>query len=205
MNDELFFNADIILEDDTARLEPLQEKHFDLLLPIAMQKMIWEFTSAKVNTEEDFRAYFDTALLEKKQQRSYPFAIYNKRTSQYAGSTRFGNIEFKHKRLEIGWTWVDPTLHGTGFNKHCKFLLLSFGFEKLMLNRIELKTSSLNLRSQKAMLKIGAVKEGLLRKHIINDDGTIRDSVYFSFINDEWPGIKATIFKEMPAWQVETI
>jgi RimJ/RimL family protein N-acetyltransferase len=71
-----------------------------------------------------------------------------------------------------------------------------------MLNRIELKTSSLNLRSQKAMLKIGAVKEGLMRKHIINDDGSTRHSVYFSFINDEWPEIKATIFKEMPSWQI---
>ncbi|MBK6634766.1 MAG: GNAT family N-acetyltransferase [Chitinophagaceae bacterium] len=89
-----------------------------------------------------------------------------------------------------------PDLHGTGFNKHAKFLLLSFGFEQLQLNRIELKTSLLNLRSQKAMLKIGAVKEGVLRRHSINDDGTVRDTVYFQFYQEEWPEIKKSIFGE---------
>ena len=105
-------------------------------------------------------------------------------------------MDLKNKKLEIGWTWLHPKLHATGFNKHCKFLLLSYCFEKLQLIRVELKTSSLNLRSQKAMLKIGAVKEGTLRKNFINEDGTIRDSVYFSFLDDEWPGIKKNIFKE---------
>jgi len=111
-------------------------------------------------------------------------------------ATRYANIEFAHKKLEIGWTWINPSLQGTGFNKHCKFLLLSFGFEILGLNRIELKTSHLNLKSQKAMMKIGAIREGLFRKNIINDDGTLRDTMYFSFINDEWPEIKQRIFKE---------
>ena len=92
--------------------------------------------------------------------------------NQYAGSTRYGNIEFHDKKTR-DWLDMDPSiLQGTGFNKHCKFLLLQFGFETLGLNRVELKTSYLNLKSQKAMLKIGAVKEGVLRKHIINDDGT---------------------------------
>ena len=135
-------------------------------------------------------------MLEKQQKRSYPFTYYNKQTNQYAGSTRFGNIDLANKKLEIGWTWLHPDLHGTGFNKHAKFLLLSFGFEQLKLNRIELKTSLLNLRSQKAMLKIGAVKEGILRRHSINDDGTVRDTVYFSFIKEEWPEIKKGIFGE---------
>ena len=196
MDYSTFFEQGIILEDELVRLEPLEEKHFDLLLPVAMENSLWLFTVAKINTAEEFRKYFDTALEEKKNKRSYPFAYYNKQTGQYAGSTRFGNIEFAHKKVEIGWTWIHPSLQGTGFNKHCKFLLLSFGFETLLLNRIELKTSLLNLKSQKAMLKIGAVKEGVFRKNIINDDGTIRDTVYFSFINDEWSAIKHSIFKE---------
>jgi RimJ/RimL family protein N-acetyltransferase len=196
MNNKHFFETPIILEDEWARLEPLEEKHFELLLPTALQTMIWEFTMAKIYTAADFRKYFDTALLEKKEHRAYPFAVYNKQLNQYMGCTRFGNIDLNNKKLEIGWTWIDPQLHGTGFNKHCKFLLLSFCFDQLLLNRVELKTSTLNLRSQKAMLKIGAVKEGVLRNNFINDDGTIRSSMYFSFIKEEWPKTKNNIFKE---------
>ena len=191
-----FFEQDIILEDDILRIEPLEEKHFELLLPVAMEESLWLFTVANINSAETFRKYFDTALEEKRNKKSYPFAYFNKQTQQYVGSTRYGSIEFQHKKVEIGWTWIHPSLQGSGFNKHCKFLLLSFGFETLGLNRIELKTSLLNLKSQKAMLKIGAVKEGIFRKNIINDDGTLRDTVYFSFINDEWPAVKQNIFNE---------
>ena len=196
MDHSTFFEQEIILEDELVRIEPLQEKHFELLLPVAMEGSLWQFTVARINSRESFRKYFDTALEEKRNKRSYPFAYYHKQQQQYVGSTRYGNIEFPHKKLEIGWTWIHPSLQGTGFNKHCKFLLLRYGFETLGLNRIELKTSMLNLRSQKAMLKIGAVKEGVFRKNIINEDGSIRDTVYFSFINNEWPEIKNSIFKE---------
>ncbi|MBK7124037.1 MAG: GNAT family N-acetyltransferase [Chitinophagaceae bacterium] len=175
----------VILEDEWVRLEPLEEKHYELLLPVAMHTDLWSFTSAKIKEPGDFKKYFETALLEKQQKRSYPFAYYNKQTNQYAGSTRFGNIDLANKKLEIGWTWIHPQVP-----------VALFGFEQLQLNRIELKTSLLNLRSQKAMLKIGAVKEGVLRRHSINDDGTVRDTVYFSFIREEWPEIKKSIFGE---------
>lgn len=191
-----FFEQQVILEDELVRIEPLEEKHFELLLPTALEESLWLFTVARINSAETFRKYFDMAMEEKRNKRCYPFAYYSKLQQQYVGSTRFGNIDFPNKKLEIGWTWINPSLQGTGFNKHCKFLLLSYGFEKLGLNRIELKTSHLNLKSQKAMLKIGAVKEGLFRKHTINDDGSIRHTVYFSFINDEWPAIKNSVFKE---------
>ncbi len=191
---ENFFDQQIILEDELVRIEPLEEKHFELLLPTAMESSLWLYTVAKINSEETFRKYFDTAMEEKQQKRSYPFAYYNKQQQQYVGSTRFANIEFPHKKLEIGWTWIHPSQQGTGFNKHCKFLLLQFGFETLGLNRIELKTSLLNLKSQKAMRKIGAIQEGIFRKNFINDDGTLRDTVYFSFVYDEWPAIKQNIF-----------
>lgn len=193
---ENFFEQQVILEDELVRIEPLEERHFELLLPIAMQPSLWLYTVAKIDSENAFRKYFNTALEEKKQKRSYPFAYFHKPTQQYAGSTRYGNIDFPNKRVEIGWTWINTSLQGTGFNKHCKFLLLSFGFETLGLNRIELKTSHLNIISQKAMAKIGAVKEGVFRNHTINDDGTIRHTVYFSFIKDEWPETKEKIFRE---------
>jgi N-acetyltransferase len=191
-----FFTTPLILEDEVVRIEPLEEKHFELLLPTALQQDLWRFTIQKINSPDDFRKYFDTALKEKEEKKSYPFAYFNKQTQQYCGSTRYGNIDFNNKGLEIGWTWVNQLLHGKGFNKHCKFLLLSYGFEQLGLNRIQLKTSHLNLRSQKAMLKIGAVPEGVFRNHIINEDGTIRHSHYFSFIKEDWPVTKENIFKE---------
>jgi N-acetyltransferase len=191
-----FFEQNHVLQNERARLEPLTEKHFELLLPIAMHSELWEFTGAKVRSEADFKRYFDAALAEKRVGNSFPFAIYDKQHNQYAGCTRYGNISFLNKRVEIGWTWYHPALQRTGINKACKILLLSFGFETLKLNRIELKTSILNLKSQGAMLKIGAVKEGVLRNHMINEDGDVRDTVYFSFIAPDWPAIKKTIFKE---------
>jgi RimJ/RimL family protein N-acetyltransferase len=197
MNYEDFFDNTIILENEQVRLSPLMPEHFEVLLPIALEKSLWQFTTAKINSAADFKVYFDTALLERQQKKSYPFVIFDKNTNQYAGSTRFGNIECKHKRTEIGWTWLRTSLHSTGFNRQCKFLLLSFAFEKLLFNRVELKTNLLNLRSQKAMRKLGAVEEGVFRKHIINDDGTVRDSIFFSFINDDWPLIKKKFFTDL--------
>lgn len=196
MNYDNFFESQLILEDELVRIEPLEERHFELLLPVALHKELWLLTTVQINSAEDFRKYFDTALLERQQKRSYPFAYFNKQTQQYVGSTRFGNIDFSNKRAEIGWTWIHPSMQGTGFNKHCKFLLLSYAFEQLQLNRIELKTSHLNFRSQKAMLKIGAQREGIFRNHIINENGTIRHSHFFSFIIEEWPSVKATIFAD---------
>ena len=196
MNTTNFTEQEFILENDRSRLEPLTEKHFNELLPIAMEREIWEFTSADVKNEADFRRYFNQALAERKAGNSYPFAIYDKQAGIYAGCTRYGNISMPNKRVEIGWTWYKPSLQRSGINKATKILLLDFGFDNLGLNRVELKTSILNLKSQGAMLKIGAVKEGILRRHMIAENGTVRDTVYFSFIKEEWAGIRETIFKE---------
>lgn len=194
---ENFFTQHIVLEDEWVRIEPLEENHYEHLVPVAMHKQLWLYTGAKVNEVKDFRRYFDTALNERATNRSYPFAYFNKNTGLYAGSTRYANIEFPNKKLEIGWTWLDPSLHGTGFNRHAKLLLLNYGFDVLELNRIELKTSLLNLISQKAMQNIGAVREGILRSHSINDDGLVRDTVYFSFIREEWPETKNKFFGDL--------
>lgn len=189
-----FFKQEMILENDHSRLEPLEEMHYEQLLPIAMQTEIWEFTSVSVQTESDFRSYFDEALAERRNQAGYAFAVFDKNKKTYAGCTRYGNISFQHKRLEIGWTWYSPSLQRTGINKATKFLLLEFAFATLGMNRVELKTSLTNIKSQGAMLKIGAVKEGILRRHMVNPNGSLRDSVYFSFIAEDWPAIKKSIF-----------
>lgn len=197
MQYDRFFDEHIILEDDLVRLEPLEEKHFEHLMPVALHDQLWLYTGAKVYSAADYKKYFDTAISERKNKKSYPFAYYNKQTNTYVGCTRYANIDFPNKRLEIGWTWLDPALHGTGFNRHCKFLLLSYGFDQLQLNRVELKTSHLNLISQKAMRNIGAVPEGTLRRHSINEDGMVRDTMYFSFIAEEWQATKEKFFAEL--------
>ncbi len=192
-----FFDKEIILEDDRARLEPLTPRHYDALMAIALSNAdIWKFTLANITDEKSFSNYFDTALKEKENKASYPFAMFDKRENRYVGCTRYANISFRDKRLEIGWTWIDPLLQGSGINKHNKFLMLQYCFETLELNRVELKTAGTNLKSQRAMEKIGAIREGVLRKHSINDVGVTRDTVYYSFISDEWPEIKKTIFPE---------
>lgn len=196
MNNLEFTKKDFILQNNRSLLEPLQEKHFASLLPIAMEREIWEFTSADVKTEADFRRYFNQALDERAAGNAYPFAIFDKEKNCYAGCTRYGNISLANKRVEIGWTWYKPSLQRSGINKATKILLLNYGFEVLGLNRIELKTSLFNIKSQGAMLKIGAVKEGILRRHMIAENGTVRDTVYFSFIKEEWPEIKQRIFSE---------
>jgi RimJ/RimL family protein N-acetyltransferase/8-oxo-dGTP pyrophosphatase MutT (NUDIX family) len=190
-----FFTKDIILQNNRARLEPLSEEHFAPLWHIAKHAALWEFTSVTIHTEDDFRKYFQQALDERATGTSYPFAIFDLRENRYGGCTRFGNISFQHKRLEIGWTWYDPSLQRSGLNRNCKFLLLGYAFETLNFNRVELKTSALNLRSQRAMEDIGAQKEGVLRRHMINESGTVRDSVYYSFIKEEWPATRERIFK----------
>ena len=195
---DIFFEKEIILEDDRARLEPLTARHFEPLMAIALSNSdIWKFTLANITDENSFTHYFNTALNERKNKASYPFAMFDKKENRYVGCTRYANISFRDKRLEIGWTWIDPLLQGSGINKHNKYLMLRFAFETLNLNRVELKTAGTNLKSQRAMEKIGAVREGVLRKHSINDLGTIRDTVYYSFINDDWPQIKKDIFKEL--------
>ena len=196
-----FFDQNIILGDERARLEPLTEKHFEPLMAIALSNSdIWKFTLAHITDESSFTNYFNTALKERENKASYPFAMFDKKENRYVGCTRYANISFRDKRLEIGWTWIDPLMQGSGINKHNKYLMLQFAFETLGLNRVELKTAGTNLKSQRAMEKIGAVREGVLRKHSINDIGAIRDTVYYSFINDEWPQVKENIFKEfLPA------
>ncbi len=188
------FDKPIILENSRARLEPLQLHHLTELWPIAAQPSLWEFTSANIQTYSDFEAYVNKALHEKKIGNCYPFAVYDKANNCFAGSTRYGNISLEHKRVEIGWTWYHPSLQRTGLNRACKSLLLQYGFEHLNLNRIELKTSLLNTRSQKAIGQLGATQEGILRQHMINDDGAVRDTVYFSILKYEWPAIKTTKF-----------
>ena len=186
----------IVLESDLVLIEPLAEAHYDALCTIALDKDIWQYTSSRIGSAADFKHYFEMAMQERNAGQSYPFALTDKRSGKVVGCTRYGSIQMQHKRLEIGWTWIDRSVRGSGFNRACKFLLLSYGFEALELNRIELKTSSLNLVSQKAIEKIGGQREGLFRSHMINPDGTVRDTVYYGLVRSEWDTTRKRYFHE---------
>ncbi|MES2893830.1 MAG: GNAT family protein [Bacteroidota bacterium] len=196
MNQQDFFSIDLVLENDWARLIPMTIAHFSLLETIAYEPALWKLGMSNISGPEQLKAYMESAISERGQEVSYPFVIIDKIQNALAGSTRFGNISFQHKRLEIGWTWLHPNFHGTGLNKACKFLLLQFAFEQLEFNRVEIKTDVLNQQSRKAIQKIGGKQEGIFRKHQVTSEGRVRDSIYFSITNDEWPGLRQTVFKD---------
>ncbi len=191
------FKEEIILENEMARLTPLNESDFSELNNIAYDPRIWEWGMSNLVNDGDLQKYIGTALEERQANVSYPFLIFDKLMHCAAGSTRFGSISIPNNRVEIGWTWIHPKHHGTGLNKACKYLLLQFAFEVLKVNRVELKTDALNQQSRKAILKTGATEEGIFRKHQVTSTGRVRDSVFFSIIDTEWENIKNTIFRDL--------
>ena len=195
MNESTFFEQHIVLENDRLILTPLKAADFTVLESIAYHPQLWKLGMNNITLPAHLKSYLQVAVSEKERHISYPFLIFDKMTNRVAGATRFGNISFGNKRLEIGWTWIHPDFQGTGLNKECKFLLLQFAFETLLFNRVEIKTDPLNQQSQKAILKIGAKQEGIFRKHQITSEGRVRDTVYFSIINEDWGEIKNNIFK----------
>jgi len=138
-------------------------------------------------------AYIATALDEQSRGVSLPFALIEKAVGRAIGSTRYGNIDRAHRRVEIGWTWLAPAWQRTAANTEAKYLLLKHAFETLGCIRVELKTDSLNERSRAAILRIGAREEGTFRNHIITASGRIRHTVYFSILDSEWPDVKSRL------------
>ncbi|MEP6616397.1 MAG: GNAT family protein [Ginsengibacter sp.] len=193
---ENFFTEEIILENSRAKLTPLQYDDQLVLEPLAFEPQIWKWGMNNLQSPPDLRFYINTALSERKNKLAYPFLIFDKVMNCAAGSTRFGSISEPNKRLEIGWTWMHPRHQGSGLNRACKFLLLRFAFETLLVNRVELKTDVLNQQSRKAIAKIGAKEEGIFRKHQVTSSGRERDSIFFSIIKNEWPEVKHRIFND---------
>ena len=139
------------------------------------------------------RDYIETALEEQRRGLSLPFATTLKATGQIVGSTRFANMDLKNRRVEIGWTWVGVPWQRTVVNTEAKYLMLCHAFETLGCQRVELKTDARNSRSRQAILRLGAKEEGVLRKHMVAYSGRVRDTVYFSILDDEWPSVKARL------------
>jgi len=184
----------VTLEGRHVRLEPLDlARHWDGLRAVGLAPELWRFTSAKVANEGDLKRYFEKALAEQAQGDALPFVTIQRASGRVAGSTRFGNITREHRRVEIGWTWLGPEFQRTALNTEAKLLMLRHAFETWGCMRVELKTSSTNLKSQAAMRRLGLVEEGTFRKWMFNEDGTPRDTVWFSCTDDEWPAMKARL------------
>ncbi len=183
----------VTLEGAHVRLEPLAKTHLEGLAAVGLDEELWRWIPTSVGTREEMAAYIETALNEQERGVSLPFAIVEKATGRTIGSTRYGNIDQTHHRVEIGWTWVAREWQRTAINTEAKYLLLKHAFETLGCMRVELKTDSLNECSRAAILRLGAREEGIFRNHMITASGRIRHTVYFSIINSEWPAVKARL------------
>jgi RimJ/RimL family protein N-acetyltransferase len=177
----------LTLEGPTIRLEPLGLAHLDGLCEAGLDPDLWRLTVSRIRDRADMARYLDDALAGQQAGTALPFATVWRATGRVIGSTRFGNASPPNRRVEIGWTWLARPWQRSGANTEAKYLMLTHAFERWGCIRVELKTSALNLRSRAAILRIGAREEGTLRHHMINEDGSLRDSVFFSLLADEWP------------------
>ena len=181
------------------RLEPLEERHRAGLHAIAFDADTWRWTRHIVTMPAQFDAYLDASFEAAADGTEIPFVQVDVASGAPAGMTRFHSIERAHRRLEIGDTWLGVPYLGGGRNAEAKLLLLDHAFDTLGAHRVEFKTDGLNERSQAALAAIGATREGTLRRHVVLDNGRVRDSVYFSFTWDEWPALRPALVARVAA------
>jgi N-acetyltransferase len=181
----------VTLTGKTIRLEPLSEEHVPDLAQVGIDDDIWQFMLyGEICTESDVRGWVRDILSRQKRGTDLPFTVIKLDSGKAIGCTRYLEIHPEHRNLEIGGTWYGTPYRGTWVNTEAKYLLLRHAFETLGCIRVQLKTDLRNVRSQRAIERIGAQKEGILRDHMILQDGTIRSSVYYSILENEWPGVK---------------
>jgi RimJ/RimL family protein N-acetyltransferase len=186
----------LILENSFVKLSLLDLSNYKCLLPISNEKDLICFSPSDISSAEKLKEYVQTALDGYYHKTTIPFLIYDKTKQAYAGSTRFGLINWQNKVLHIGWTWIGKDFQGTGLNKQMKFLMLQYAFETLMFEKVEFRIDERNQKSRRAVEKIGAILEGILRKDTLMQDGFRRSTCCYGILKDEWPKIKATIFKD---------
>jgi RimJ/RimL family protein N-acetyltransferase len=183
----------LTLEGVHVRLEPLTLAHLDALVAVGLDPDLWRWTTQVVRTPQEMAAYVRAALDEQAAGRALPFATVHRPSGRVVGSTRFGAIEPAHRRVEIGWTWIARPWQRTAVNTEAKYLMLQHAFERWGCLRVELRTDRLNERSRRAILRIGAREEGILRSHLVTATGRVRDTVVFSIIAEEWPAVRAAL------------
>lgn len=189
MNNSSFFDLTkpIVLSTSVVELRPLQEADYELLLPFALNEPeLWTYSLVSAAGEAGLKNYLQIALNAKNQLREYPFIVFDKRTQQYAGSTRYYDIQLPMQSLQLGYTWYGKQFQGTGLNTHCKYLLLAHAFENMGIERVEFRADANNAKSIRAMKKIGCIEEGILRSNTPKLTGGRRDSIVLSILKQEW-------------------
>ena len=197
--DNFSFEDAYILEDERVVLRPLINADFNNLLSFAMNEPeLWKFSLVSGHGEAGLNNYIKIALEGRGALKEYPFIVYDKQKAAYAGSTRFYDIQLNQKTLQLGYTWYGSAFQGTGLNKHCKYLLLDFAFDKMQMERVEFRADNNNKRSIAAMKSIGCIEEGVLRSNTIKQDGNRRDSIVLSILKAEWENeVKDKLFTAM--------
>lgn len=176
-----------ILEDERVLLRPVKEEDWSNFtnLPETFPE-IWQYSLMAIQKTEDLKAYFQEAIITRKNGNSYAFIVFDKLTKEWVGCTRFYDIQLKYQITQLGYTWYKTSVWGTGLNAHCKFLLLQFAFDTLQLERVEFRADNDNKRSIAAMKKIGCTVEGVLRNHMPKPNGGRRDSIILSILKEDW-------------------
>jgi RimJ/RimL family protein N-acetyltransferase len=189
----------VTLEGRHVLLEPLAERHHEALCAVGLHPDLWAFTVARAMTPEEMQTYIRSALDAQAAGSQLPFVTIERASHRVVGSTRFMNIDPSNRRVEIGSTWVSGPWQRTPVNTEAKYLMLRHAFESWDYVRVELKTDALNQRSRAAIRRIGAVEEGVLRRHTVTWSGRIRDTVYYSILDSEWPRVKADLESKLTA------
>ena len=182
--------APVTLEGELVRLEPLTLEHVDPLTAIGLDPRIWEWSPSPVTTREEMRRYVISALDWQSSGSAVPFVTVGRTSGEVLGSTRFGSLDSLNLRAEIGWTWLAPAWWRSGVNTEAKLLMLRHAFEVWGCRRVEFKTDSLNERSRRAIARLGAEFEGILRNHMTTAGGRMRHSAYSSILDEEWPSVE---------------
>jgi RimJ/RimL family protein N-acetyltransferase len=192
----------VVLTGKHVRLEPLSEVHVPGLAEIGVGRDFWHFMLyGDMNTEADIRGWVLDIMSRGQQGTDLPFAVIHLASGRVAGATRYLNIAPKDRGLEIGGTWYGIEFQRSAVNTECKYLLMTHAFETLRAIRVQLKTDLINERSQRAIERLGAKKEGVLRNHMILPDGRIRDSVFYSILDTEWAEVKKNLETMMDKWK----
>ena len=185
----------VVLEGKVVRLEPMWEEHLDALTEVGLEESLWRWVPTACETREDMAKYVRLALADQERGFALPFVTIERASGTVIGSTRFANLDTANLHAEIGWTWINPKWQRSAVNTEAKFLMLRHAFETWKCIRVELKTDALNEKSRNAILRIGSTEEGIFRRHVICASGRVRDTVYFSIIDSEWPEVKERILK----------
>jgi len=189
----LKIETNVILEGKTVLLVPMEITYKERLYEAVKSAEVWQYTWREVKTIDDFEQILSIAIKNKYDGTQIPFIIKDRLSGEVLGTTRIGDIDLANRNVEIGWTWLSPTVWRTKVNTECKYLLLQYCFEQLEVLRVQFSISGQNIRSQKAVERIGAVKEGVFRKHRIKADGTIHDNIFYSIVDNEWKDVKGKL------------